>query len=172
MSPLWAAFQSEATSLPSAHRKRRPAGINASKRTLIPVLFQRYELPFVTPELLFCKNLLLCNRQQTSFYLLVISPERTFRTAEVSHELGVSRLSFAPEDALPRLLGLEKGAVSPLGLWFDREKQVKLILERGLRRPGKIAFHPCDNRATVVFDQEIFWQRVVPGLAHEYTFVL
>ena len=113
-----------------------------------------YELPFVTPELLFCKNLLLCNRQQTSFYLLVISPERTFRTAEVSHELGVSRLSFAPEDALPRLLGLEKGAVSPL------------------RRTGKIAFHPCDNRATVVFDQEIFWQRVVPGLAHEYTFVL
>lgn len=131
-----------------------------------------YELPFVTPELLFCKNLLLCNRQQTSFYLLVISPERTFRTAEASHELGVSRLSFAPEDALPRLLGLEKGAVSPLGLWFDREKQVKLILERGLRRTGKIAFHPCDNRATVVFDQETFWQRVVPGLAHEYTFVL
>lgn len=131
-----------------------------------------YKLPFVTPELLFCKNLLLCNRQQTSFYLLVISPERTFRTAEVSHELGVSRLSFAPEDALPRLLGLEKGAVSPLGLWFDREKQVKLVLERGLQRPGKIAFHPCDNHATVVFEQEVFWQRVVPGLDHAYTFVL
>lgn len=102
-----------------------------------------YELPFVTPELLFCKNLLLCNRQQTSFYLLVISPERTFRTAEVSHELGVSRLSFAPEDALPRLLGLEKGAVSPLGLWFDREKQVKLILERGLRRTEKSPSTPA-----------------------------
>jgi hypothetical protein len=48
-----------------------------------------YRLPFVTPDLLFCKNLLLCNRQQTAFYLLVLSPERAFRTAELSHELGV-----------------------------------------------------------------------------------
>lgn len=74
-----------------------------------------YELPFVTPELLFCKNLLLCNRQQTSFYLLVISPERTFRTAEVSHELGVSRLSFAPEDAPSTPAGPGKRRGKPPG---------------------------------------------------------
>ena len=119
-----------------------------------------------------CKNLLLCNRQQTAFYLLVISPDSHFRTAELSHELGVSRLSFAPEDALPRLLGLEKGAVSPLGLWFDQERQVRLLFERAIRKPGKIAFHPCDNTATVVFEQEAFWQQVVPTLKHAVTMVL
>ena len=131
-----------------------------------------YRLPFVTPDLLFCKNLLLCNRQQTAFYLLVLSPERAFRTAELSRELGVSRLSFAPEEALPSLLGLERGAVSPLGLWFDREHQVRLLFERALRRPGRIAFHPCDNRATVVFEQEIFWTRVAPELTDQFTLVL
>ncbi len=131
-----------------------------------------YRLPFVTPDLLFCKNLLLCNRQQTAFYLLVITPERAFRTAELSRELGVSRLSFAPEEALPSLLGLERGAVSPLGLWFDREHQVRLLFERALRRPGRIAFHPCDNRATVVFEQEIFWTRVAPELTDQFTLVL
>lgn len=131
-----------------------------------------YRLPFVTPDLLFCKNLLLCNRQQTAFYLLVITPERAFRTAELSRELGVSRLSFAPEKALPSLLGLERGAVSPLGLWFDREHQVRLLFERALRRPGRIAFHPCDNRATVVFEQEIFWTRVAPELTDQFTLVL
>lgn len=131
-----------------------------------------YRLPFVTPDLLFCKNLLLCNRQQTAFYLLVITPERAFRTAELSRELGVSRLSFAPEEALPSLLGLERGAVSPLGLWFDREHQVRLLFERALRRPGRIAFHPCDNRATVVFEQEIFWTRVAPELTDKFTLVL
>ena len=129
-------------------------------------------LPFTGPTLTFCKNLLLCNRQQTAFYLLVISPDRAFRTAELSHELGVSRLSFAPEDALPRLLGLEKGAVSPLGLWFDREKQVQLLFERAVRRPGQIAFHPCDNTATVVFDQGVFWEQVVPSLSNTYRMVL
>lgn len=129
-------------------------------------------LPFAGPTLAFCKNLLLCNRQQTAFYLLVISPDRAFRTAELSHELGVSRLSFAPEDALPRLLGLEKGSVSPLGLWFDREKQVQLLFERAVRRPGQIAFHPCDNTATVVFDQDVFWEQVVPSLSNTYRMVL
>lgn len=129
-------------------------------------------LPFAGPPLTFCKNLLLCNRQQTAFYLLVISPDRAFRTAELSHELGVSRLSFAPEDALPRLLGLEKGSVSPLGLWFDREKQVQLLFERAVRRPGQIAFHPCDNTATVVFDQDVFWEQVVPSLSNTYRMVL
>ena len=131
-----------------------------------------YALPFAGPDVTFCKNLLLCNRQQTAFYLLVISPGSHFRTAELSHELGVSRLSFAPEDALPRLLGLEKGAVSPLGLWFDQEQQVRLLFERAIRKPGKIAFHPCDNTATVVFEQEIFWQQVVPTLRHAVTMVL
>lgn len=131
-----------------------------------------YALPFAGPDVTFCKNLLLCNRQQTAFYLLVISPDSHFRTAELSHELGVSRLSFAPEDALPRLLGLEKGAVSPLGLWFDQEQQVRLLFERAIRKPGKIAFHPCDNTATVVFEQEVFWQQVVPTLKHAVTMVL
>ena len=131
-----------------------------------------YALPFAGPDVTFCKNLLLCNRQKTAFYLLVISPDSHFRTAELSHELGVSRLSFAPEDALPRLLGLEKGAVSPLGLWFDQEQQVRLLFERALRKPGKIAFHPCDNTATVVFEQEVFWQQVVPTLKHAVNMVL
>ena len=131
-----------------------------------------YALPFAGPDVTFCKNLLLCNRQQTAFYLLVISPDSHFRTAELSHELGVSRLSFAPEDALPRLLGLEKGAVSPLGLWFDQEQQVRLLFERAIRKPGKIAFHPCDNTATVVFEQEVFWQQVVPTLKHAVNMVL
>ena len=131
-----------------------------------------YALPLAGPDVTFCKNLLLCNRQQTAFYLLVISPDSHFRTAELSHELGVSRLSFAPEDALPRLLGLEKGAVSPLGLWFDQEQQVRLLFERAIRKPGKIAFHPCDNTATVVFEQEVFWQQVVPTLKHAVTMVL
>ena len=131
-----------------------------------------YALPFAGPDVTFCKNLLLCNRQQTAFYLLVISPDSHFRTAELSHELGVSRLSFAPEDALPRLLGLEKGAVSPLGLWFDQERQVRLLFERAIRKPGTIAFHPCDTTATVVFEQEVFWQQVVPTLKHAVNMVL
>ena len=46
-----------------------------------------------------CKNLFLCNRQKTDFYLLMIPGDKTFKTKELSHQIGSARLSFAsPQD--------------------------------------------------------------------------
>ena len=111
-----------------------------------------------------CKNVFLCNRQQTLYYLMLLRPHTAFRTSVVSKALGVSRLSFAPQDALPRLLNLTAGAVSPLGLYFDKAQAITLCYERTVRDTAQIAFHPCDNRATVVLGQEAFWERVLPLL--------
>ena len=128
-------------------------------------------LPYATPEVTFCKNILLCNRQQTAFYLYVTLPDKPFRTADTSRALGVSRLSFAPEACLPALLETQSGSLSPLGLWFDREGRITLAFDREVRREGKIAFHPCDNTATAVFDQAVFWDQVVPSLGHTPVFL-
>lgn len=124
-------------------------------------------LPYATPDVTFCKNILLCNRQQTAFYLYVTPPTKPFRTADTSKALGSSRLSFAPADCLPQMLQLESGSLSPLGLWFDTDKRIQLVLDRDIRQEGKIAFHPCDNSATVVFEQEVFFTQVIPTLQHE-----
>ena len=121
-------------------------------------------LPYAAPDVTFCKNILLCNRQQTQFFLYVTLPDKPFRTADVSKKLNSSRLSFAPADALPRLLGLQSGSLSPLAMWFDSEGAVTLALDRAIRRPGRIAFHPCDSSATVIFDQDVFFERVLPLL--------
>jgi len=132
-----------------------------------PTMEDCLALPYAAPDVTFCKNILLCNRQMTDFYLLVMPPEKPFRTSVVSKLLGSSRLSFAPNQCLQDMLGLESGSLSPLALWFDGEKRVKLAIDRGVRKPGRIAFHPCDNTATVIFPQEVFWQRVIPALEHE-----
>lgn len=42
-----------------------------------------------------CKNLFLCNRQETDFYLLLIPGEKPFKTKYLSAQIGSSRLSFA-----------------------------------------------------------------------------
>ena len=42
-----------------------------------------------------CKNLLLCNRQCTQFYLLMLPGEKHFKTSIFSKQIGSSRLSFA-----------------------------------------------------------------------------
>ncbi|MEA5013946.1 MAG: YbaK/EbsC family protein [Candidatus Limiplasma sp.] len=121
-------------------------------------------LPFVDENITFCKNVFLCNRQQTAYYLLLLRPQKAFRTAVASKALGVSRLSFAPEEALGRLLKLAPGSVSPLGLYFDKDRAITLCYEKEVRKTPKIAFHPCNNGATVVFRQEAFWGRMLPLL--------
>ena len=122
------------------------------------------QMPFITEDVTICKNILLCNRQQTQFYLMLLKPQTAFRTAVVSKALGVSRLSFAPESALEEMLHLTSGSVSPLGLLFDPEHSITLCYEEGIRDTPRIAFHPCDNSATVIFSQQSFWEQVIPAL--------
>lgn len=128
-------------------------------------------LPYAAPDVTFCKNLLLCNTPKTTFYLYVTDPNKPFRTSEVSKRLGSSRLSFAPAECLREMLHLEPGSLSPLGLWFDTAQRIQLAFDRDVQREGRIAFHPCDNTATVLFSQEDFWQKVVPALGHEAIFI-
>ena len=121
-------------------------------------------MPFIGSQVTICKNVFLCNRQQTDFYLMLLRPQTPFRTAVVSKALGVSRLSFAPESAMGELLRLTPGSVSPLGLHFDTARRVALCCEAAVRDTPEIAFHPCDNTATVIFSQETFWERVLPAM--------
>ncbi len=122
-------------------------------------------MPFIDDSVTICKNILLCNRQKTQFYLMLLKPLTPFRTAVVSKALCVSRLSFAPEEALEERLHLTSGSVSPLGLMFDTAHEIVLCYEKSICDTEKIAFHPCDNAATVVFTQQAFWQQVIPALA-------
>ena len=128
-------------------------------------------LPYAAPDVTFCKNLLLCNTPKTAFFLYVTLPDKPFRTGDVSKRLGSSRLSFAPPEYLPEMLHLEPGSLSPLGLWYDTDNRIRLAFDQDIRREGRIAFHPCDNTATVIFDQQVFFEQVVPMLAHEAVFI-
>ena len=128
-------------------------------------------LPYAAPDVTFCKNLLLCNTPKTAFYLYVTVPDKPFRTGDISKRLGSSRLSFAPTECLMDMLHLESGSLSPLGLWFDGEQRIRLAFDKDVQREGRIAFHPCNNTATVLFDQQVFFEQVVPALGHEAIFI-
>ena len=128
-------------------------------------------LPYAAPDVTFCKNLLLCNTPKTAFFLYVTVPDKPFRTGDISKRLGSSRLSFAPSECLMDMLHLQSGSLSPLGLWFDGAQRIRLAFDKDVQREGRIAFHPCDNTATVLFDQQVFWEQVVPALEHEPLFI-
>ena len=96
-----------------------------------------------------CKNLFLCNRQKTQFYLLLMPGDKPFKTKDLSAQLGCARLSFADACDMERLLGLTPGSVSVMGLISDTENEVQLVLDRAIAESEYIGCHPCVNTSSL-----------------------
>lgn len=115
-----------------------------------------------------CKNLFLCNRQQTAFYLLLMPGEKKFRTKDLSAELGCSRLSFADESHMVSLLDIHPGSVSVMGLMNDRDNRVQLLLDRELLSEEFLGCHPCVNTSSMKLSMQDLLERFLPAVHHGY----
>ena len=114
-----------------------------------------------------CKNLFLCNRQQTDFYLLLMPGQKPFKTKILSKQIGTSRLSFADADHMRDYLGLTPGSVSVLGLMNDTEKRVRLLIDRELLQDAFFGCHPCMNTSSLRIAMEDVIGKILPALGHE-----
>ena len=114
-----------------------------------------------------CKNLFLCNRQKTVFYLLLIPADKRFKTSVVSKLIGSSRLSFGEEDKLYELLGVRPGSMTPLGLVFDEAHQVNLLIDREVLALEEIGMHPLVNTASIAMKTEDLMKVYFPFTGHE-----
>lgn len=113
-----------------------------------------------------CKNLFLCNRQQTDFYLLLINADKIFKTKFLSSQLGVARLSFAGEEFMSELLDVTPGSVSVMGLVNDKEGKVRLIIDRDVLKNEYLGFHPCINTSSFKIKTNDLLDVVIPALNH------
>ena len=118
-----------------------------------------------------CKNLFLTNRQQTDFYLLIMPGEKPFKTKRLSKQIGSARLSFAGPEHMERYLDITPGSVSVLGLMNDKEKQVRLLVDRDLLREENFGCHPCINTSSLRFRTSDLFEKILPALEHEPSFV-
>ena len=101
-----------------------------------------------------CKNLFLCNRQQTQFYLLMMHGEKPFKTKFLSAQLGCSRLSFADADHMAQYLHTTPGSVSALDLMFDTEHHIQLVMDKPLTEDEYISAHPGLSTSTLRLTRE------------------
>lgn len=111
-----------------------------------------------------CKNLFLCNRQQTNFYLLIMPGDKPFKTKELSKQLGISRLSFANEDYMARFLDIHPGSVSVLGLMNDHEHSVQLVIDEDVLKEEFFGCHPCENTSSIRFATRDLINVILPDL--------
>ena len=84
-----------------------------------------------------CKNLFLCNRQETDFYLLLMPGDKPFKTKDLSAQIHSARLSFAKPEYMEKYLD-----ITPCPMWTpplpDSTNQTSFCLPPGRaweRRP-------------------------------------
>ena len=118
-------------------------------------------------EATMCKNLLLCNRQCTAFYLLLLPGDKPFKTGVLSKQIGSSRLSFAGGEYMERFLDITPGSLSVLGLMNDTEMQVQLLIDEDVLTGAFVGCHPCINTSSLRLKTADLMEKIIPAMGHE-----
>ena len=119
-----------------------------------------------------CKNLFLCNRQQTQFYLLMMPGDKPFKTKELSHQLGISRLSFASPEDMEQYLDCTPGSSSVMGLANDKENKVQLLMDEDVVKGEFLGCHPCINTSSLKLYTKDVLEKFLPAVHHEPVYVV
>ena len=118
-----------------------------------------------------CKNLFLCNRQQTDFYLLMIPGDKVFKTKELSKQIGSARLSFAPPEKMEEYLDITPGSVSVMGLMNDHDGKVRLLVDEDVLAGEYVGCHPCINTSSMRLLTKDVFGPFLQAVDHDYTVV-
>ena len=124
-----------------------------------------------TLEATICKNLLLCNRQETQFYLLMLPGDKVFKTKDLSAQIGSSRLSFAKAEYMEQYLDITPGSLRVLGLMNDKDRMVRLLIDEDVLTGEYIGCHPCINTSSLRLRTKDLVEKIIPAMEHEPTIV-
>ena len=114
-----------------------------------------------------CKNLFLCNRQGTIFYLLMMPGDKVFKTKELSAQIGSARLSFASPEKMLEYLDICPGAVSVMGLMNDTQNAVQLLVDEDVLAGEYVGCHPCVNTSSLKLKTADVFEKFLPAVGHQ-----
>lgn len=120
---------------------------------------------------LICKNLFLCNRQGTAFYLLMMPGDKPFKTKELSAQIGSARLSFGSAERMLEYLDILPGAVSVMGLMNDTDDNVQLLIDEDVLKGEYVGCHPCVNTSSLRLKTRDVIEKILPKTRHGYRVV-
>lgn len=122
-------------------------------------------------DVLICKNLFLCNRQKTKFYLLMMPGDKPFKTKELSSQINSARLSFASAEAMEEYLDIQPGSVSVMGLMNNKENAVNLLVDEDVLKGEYVGCHPCVNTSSLKIKTTDVFDKFLKAVGHTATVV-
>lgn len=115
-----------------------------------------------------CKNLFLRTRNKSAYYLLLIPGKKALKTKELSAQIPTSRLSFASAEDMEMFLNVTPGSATIMGLMFDTENKVQLLIDEELLEEEYTGCHPCINTSSIKFKMKDLLEKILPALHHDY----
>lgn len=115
-----------------------------------------------------CKNLFLCNRRKTEYYLLLLPGEKPLRTKELSAQIPTTRLSFASGEDMETYLHVTPGSATVLALLFDPDHKVKLLVDEELLKEEYIGCHPCVNTSSLKLRREDLFGKILKAFDRDF----
>jgi Ala-tRNA(Pro) deacylase len=99
------------------------------------------------------KNLFLRNKKE-EMWLVVAEEDKRIDLKALGEKLGAGKLSFGSADRLLRYLGVLPGAVTPFGIINDKDRKVKVVLDRDLMGFNPVNAHPLVNTMTTALSPQ------------------
>ena len=118
-----------------------------------------------------CKNLFLCNRQETAFYMLMIRGDKKFKTKDISKQIDSPRLSFGKPEKMFEYLDITPGSVSVMGLMNDKDNHVRLLVDRDVLESEYVGCHPCINTSSLRIKSKDVFGKYLEAVHHDYIVV-
>lgn len=112
------------------------------------------------------KNIFLCNQKKSSFFLLVMAPDKELDTKALESKIGVSKLSFAPDDKMMEHLGTKPGSASIMGLMNDLDDYVQLIVDKEVVESEYYVCNVGVNTTHIKVNTKQLLEKFVPHTYH------
>lgn len=110
------------------------------------------------------KNLFLSSKKGR--WLLLMPSSKSFASKSLAAQIGSGHLSFGSDEDLKQLLGTYRGAVTCLGLLFDVEERVQVLIDEDLLQVDRVDCHPCRNTATLAIRMQDILEKWLPATGH------
>ncbi|MBJ8325477.1 prolyl-tRNA synthetase associated domain-containing protein [Streptococcus pacificus] len=95
------------------------------------------------------KTLFLTNKKKTAFYLVVMDDQKRLNLDHFKEIIQEKRIKLASEQLIDEKTSLEPGVVSPFGLLFNKEHDIRVYFDREIMSEKIMSFHPTINTKTL-----------------------
>ena len=95
------------------------------------------------------KTMFMSDKKKRNFYLLILDGSKRLDIKKIGTLIGEKGLRLGSAENLKEKMNLQFGSVSPFGLFYNCEKDIKIYVDKELLNQKTITFHTNENDATI-----------------------